>query len=151
MPAPTLAALQADFQALGVRLAAFEAQAKVSAAFPVTVDYPELKEGERFLSAVIRADGRKEITILLPGSYQGTWQASMDWAKSLGGDLPSRVEQALLYADMKDEFEETCYWSNQTYESADAYAWCQGFNGGCQDYGHKDGNYRARAVRRLVI
>lgn len=151
MPAPTLAALQADFQALGARLAAFEAQAKVSAAFPITVTYPDLNEGEHFLSAVIRADGRKEITILLPGSFQGTWQASMDWAKSLGGDLPSRVEQALLYADMKDEFEEAYYWSNQTYESADAYAWYQSFNYGSQLYGRKDNSIRARAVRRLVI
>lgn len=151
MSAPTLAILQAEFKALGQRLSAFEVQSKASASFPVTVEYPDLNEGERFLSAVIRADGRKEITILLPGSFQGNWQASLDWAKSIGGDLPTRVEQALLYADMREEFEESYYWSNEAHETNDACAWTQLFGYGYQSYDRKGDYNRARAVRRLVI
>ncbi|ENZ74954.1 hypothetical protein OR214_05117, partial [Ralstonia pickettii OR214] len=31
------------------------------------------------------------------------------------------------------------------------YAWCQVFSGGYQDYDHKYGELRARAVRRLTF
>lgn len=76
----------------------------------------------------------------------------MDWAKSIGGDLPDRIEQAMLLALMKDQFEETAYWSNQKHASASGFAWFQYFGYGIQNfYDTTLSKLRARAVRRIKI
>ena len=110
---------------------------------------PTLAEGERYIGGIVAADGTTTHIILLPGSFQGTWKKSMNWAAKQGGDLPNRVEQALLYATAKEEFEPSWYWSNT--ESASGYAWFQYFSTGRQLNGREYDGLRARAVRRLVI
>ncbi len=75
----------------------------------------------------------------------------MAWAKSIGGDLLSRAEQAIAFASMPEEFKRDWYWSNQQNASDSGYAWCQSFDGGLQIISLKDNGLRARAVRRLVI
>ena len=109
---------------------------------------PELKEGEIYVGRI-----NDTHVILLPGDNADTnWQDALDWAKSIGGDLPNRIEQAMLWANHRDQFQEDWYWSNETYERNSAYAWCQFFISGYQDGIHKGyGNYRARAVRRFPI
>ena len=89
---------------------------------------------------------------LLPGEQLDVqWQAAIDWAKGIGGDLPTRREQSLLIANCKHEFKSTWYWSNTSYERDSSCAWVQGFYGGSQGTSPKyDGNH-ARAVRRLPI
>ena len=91
--------------------------------------------------------------MLLPGDAEGTnWTDAKAWAKGQGGELPTRREQSLLYANLKDEFEKAWYWSSEEYEPDTAYAWCQLFNDGSQLTLHKSSyGCRARAVRRLVI
>jgi hypothetical protein len=110
---------------------------------------PDLAEDERYIGGIVAADGTTTHIILLPGTFQGTWKKSMNWAAKQGGDLPNRVEEALMYATAKEEFEPSWYWSNT--ESASGYAWYQYFTSGHQYYHHKDYELRARAVRRLVI
>ena len=109
---------------------------------------PELNHGEIYVGRI-----NDTHIILLPGDNDdANWQDALDWAKSLGGDLPNRIEQSLLWANHRDQFQEDWYWSNETYERNPAYAWCQGFHDGHQTSDHKDDNYcRARAVRRLEI
>lgn len=76
----------------------------------------------------------------------------MDWAKEIGGDLPNRIEQAMLFAHFKDQFKPDWYWSNTTVDVYDAYAWLQDFGYGSHHNDLKDGyDFRARAVRRLPI
>ena len=106
-------------------------------------------EGERYIGGIVAADGTTTHIVLLLGTFQGTWKKSMNWAAKQGGDLPSRVEQALLFATAKEEFDQSWYWSNT--ESVSGYAWYQYFTYGNQHYNRKDGELRARAVRRLVI
>ena len=110
---------------------------------------PELAEGERYIGGIISADGTTTYIILLPGDFNGSWKKSMNWAEKQGGDLPNRVEQALLYATAAEEFTRTAYWSNTASESG--WAWSQGFDSGCQYDVLKGFELRARAVRRLVI
>lgn len=112
---------------------------------------PELKEGEIYVGAIIGADGYGHHVILLPEhpKERMTWQEAMDWSKSVGGDLPSRIEQALLFYQKKDEFSEGWYWSNAQHAAYSSYAWYQGFNGGNQCSYHKDYTLHARAVRRV--
>lgn len=76
----------------------------------------------------------------------------MEWAGEQGGELPNRVECALLFATLKSEFEEKWYWTRETHASDSASAWCQYFDHGSQLNAHKDSiPCPARAVRRLPV
>ena len=147
----TLDAIKAEHAKVAEMIAAFEAQAKFESAFPVTVPAPNPNPGEFWLGVVI-AGNKMEHIYLLPGDNDGaSWQEQMDWAKSIGGDLPNRVEQAMLYAHMKDQFKEAAYWSSEKHVSDSGYAWCQYFGTGLQVYTSPSTKLRARAVRRLEI
>ena len=123
------------------------------AAPSTTLTIPTFADGEIYLGAIVSACGTyAHHTILLPGDHDAAnWQDAMDWAKSLGGDLPNRIEQALLFATLKAQFKADWYWSNTLHASDASYAWHQGFNYGDQLSDHIYHQCRARAVRRLPI
>ncbi|WP_079218898.1 DUF1566 domain-containing protein [Herbaspirillum robiniae] len=111
---------------------------------------PPLNEGETYIGAIGNAKGEIYHLVLLPGDKEpAPHEKQMAWAQSIGGDLPNRVEQAILFAEHKNLFEERAYWSNQLDE--DGWAWCQFFSYGVQDFYHTNDALRARAVRRLPI
>ncbi|MCA3235957.1 MAG: DUF1566 domain-containing protein, partial [Cupriavidus sp.] len=111
---------------------------------------PPPSEGEIYIGAIGDKNGDFHHVILLPGDNgDATWQAQMDWAKSIGGDLPNRVEQAMLWANFRDQFQKDWYWSNEVHHRESGWAWCQNFDGGCQGCLHQSYELRARAVRRL--
>lgn len=113
---------------------------------------PPLSEGEIYVGAIGDKNGDFHHVILLPGDNgDATWEAQMEWAKSIGGDLPTRVEQAMLWANFRDQFQKDWYWSNEVHHREPGWAWCQSFGYGCQ-YDLRQGyEFRARAVRRLSI
>ncbi|WAL80981.1 DUF1566 domain-containing protein [Pandoraea sp. XJJ-1] len=111
-----------------------------------------LAEGETYIGSITNADGTSHHIVLLPGDVEKTLEEAMCWAASIGGDLPSRVEQALLYANHAGRFEKRAYWSNQKHATEDGFAWCQYFTSGFQYYGDfQFTELRAVAVRRLSI
>lgn len=112
---------------------------------------PPLAEGEIYIGAVGDKNGDYYHIILLPGDHEyDTHASATEWARSIGGDLPNRIEQAMLWANHRDQFEQDWYWSNETHHRDSACAWCQGFNSGYQGSYHKgNGSCRARAVRRV--
>ena len=112
-----------------------------------------LAPGEHDAGIIIGKNGEPSYRlILLPGEQEKIqWQDAMDWAKSIGGELPNRREQSLLIANLKDLFEPEWYWSSEVHESDSDYAFIQYFNDGNQYCYYEDHEYRARAVRRLVI
>lgn len=113
------------------------------------ITMPELNDDEIYAGAIINPDGTGHHVILLEGDNDDAdWQTQMDWAKSIGGDLPDRVEQAMFYKHLPDQFQKDWYWSNTQRESGSA--WSQGFDDGYQDWTSTDGECRARAVRRSV-
>ena len=113
---------------------------------------PPLSEGETYIGAIGDKNGDVYHVVLLPGGNDdATWEAQMEWAKSIGGDLPTRVEQSMLWAGHRDQFKKNLYWSNETHHEIDKLAWYQNFCYGYQNYRHKNNELRARAVRRLVI
>ena len=119
---------------------------------PIKFAQPELKEGETYAGAIITPDGTGHHIIVLPGDQDDTdWQTQMDWAKSIGGDLPDRSEAALMFKHSKSAFKKTWYWTNEQHASDSKYAWCQGFGNGLQDDYYTDYRLRARAVRRVAI
>ncbi|MCW3542222.1 DUF1566 domain-containing protein [Burkholderia cenocepacia] len=118
------------------------------------IQLPTLADGEIYLCGFVDKNGDVTHTILLPGDNDdATWQEQMDWAKSIGGDLPTRAELVIAYEQHRDLFEKAAYWSNTPDDDPDyaGWAWYQGFNAGGQYGNHQDGELRARAVRRLSI
>lgn len=108
------------------------------------------KEGELYIGAIVHADGHGHHIILLDGDNEREeHQTQMDWAKEKGGDLPNRVEQALLYDRFKDQFKHDWYWSNTTHTNNTGWAWSQDFGSGLQDSDRKLSKLRTRAVRRV--
>lgn len=144
----TLQAIEAEHKRLGEMIQALKQQR----AFPITVHAPALADGEIHVGTLISTDGlRCEHLILLPGEFEGAWQESLAWAESIGGQLPDRVESALLFSHAKDEFKPTWYWTREQHAAKSGCAWYQNFYDGDQNYYYTRGKLRARAVRRSVI
>ena len=113
---------------------------------------PPLAEGEVYVGALGNKNGDIEHVILLSGdNADATWEEQMAWAKSIGGDLPNRIEQAMLWANHRDQFKKDWYWSNETHHRDPGWACYQFFSRGYQGDTVKDTKLRARAVRRLSI
>jgi hypothetical protein len=111
-----------------------------------------LEKGEIYIGSIGDKSGDLYHVILLPGDNDdANFEAQMEWAKSIGGDLPTRIEQAMLWANHRDQLKKDWYWSNETHHSASGYAWFQSFSYGHQILNHKTNELRARAVRRLPI
>jgi hypothetical protein len=112
----------------------------------------ELKEGEKLAFSLTLPNGKTIHTILLPiDQTVASWDAGMELAKSLGGDLPDRAEQALFFKYMPEEFQPNWYWSNTQHAGYSVSAWFQVFLNGFQDYGFKSCECRVRPVRRVTI
>ena len=113
-----------------------------------------LQEGEIYAGLILGKNGERDYHLVLlaakPGKYLN-WQPALDWAKSVGGDLPTRNEQSLLFANVPEQFNRAWYWSNTTRAGSSACAWMQHFSDGSQDDCHKSYEYSARAVRRIYI
>jgi hypothetical protein len=112
-----------------------------------------LKPGEHYAGILLGKDGAPDHhLILLPGeAVEIGWAAAGDWATKAGGDLPTRREQSLLFANLKEQFQPRWYWSAEQYSAYTGYAWIQSFDNGNQGSNHKSYAGRARAVRRLII
>lgn len=121
--------------------------------FPLIIKEPTFNPGEQYVGAIISADGTQchHIILLAESREDINWQDAMEWAKSIGGDLPNRCESALLFATKKDQFANEWYWTNEPHAGNSCYAWLQYFNDGYQGDNHKSNEYRARAVRRVLI
>ena len=113
---------------------------------------PTLGAGEIY-AGILLVDGKPaHHLILLPGDAKGlTWSKAGDWAKKRGGELPTRKEQALLFANAAEAFEHDWYWSCEQYAGYESSAWYQSFLYGTQGDFSKSSKLRARAVRRVTI
>ena len=150
----TIEAIKAEQTRLAEMIAAFEQQATTAPAFFVPETTIELAPGENYAGLILGKDGAPSHHLVLMAAIPTddlNWQAAQDWAKRIGGELPTRREQALLYANLKEEFEEHAYWSCEAHESESGWAWFQRFSYGNQDNGIRSLELRARAVRRLPI
>jgi len=152
----TLESIKAEHAKLADMIASFEKQQESSALFfpEATID---LAPGEHYAGLIVGKDGEPSYhLVLLPGQADDiTWEKATSWASEQGGEfiasLPTRREQALLFANLKEQFEERAYWSCEAHATDSSWAWYQVFGNGGQ--GGLDRNYelRARAVRRLII
>lgn len=111
-----------------------------------------LAPGETYAGVILGSEGLpRHHLILLPGDAEDLeWEEAKAWAIEAGGELPTRQEQALLYANCKAQFQPTWYWSSEAHDTNGSYAWVQLFYNGDQLGNLKDHTLRARAVRRLT-
>ncbi len=149
----TLEQLKTDYAALGEKIVTFEQRLKYPDEFIITGRIIKLNPGEQYAGTIFMQSDPYYDLILLPGDKDdGNWQDAMAWAKEQGGELPTRSEQSMLFANLKDEFKAGWYWSNETPASHEGSAWCQGFSSGSQSWTSKRASsIRARAVRRVPI
>lgn len=148
----TLEAIEAKQSELSKLIESFKSQPKHTEIEIAAVTL-SLAAGEHYAGLILGEDGKpSHHLILLPGDVdEKSWSDAKSWAAEQGGELPTRREQSLLFANLKRHFELRYYWSAEEYETNDAYAWYQYFANGRQLYGHKGGsNCRARAVRRIA-
>ena len=120
----TLEDIKAEQTKIAEMIAAFEKQSEDSVLFfpEITIN---LQPGEQYAGIIIGKDGEPSYhLILLPEQHEcTTWKKASEWAKQQGGSLPTRREQSLLFANLKDQFEKDWYWSNETHHNNDAFAW----------------------------
>jgi hypothetical protein len=112
-----------------------------------------LQPGETYAGLILGQNGAQDHHLfLLPGEAESVdWEAAKKWATKQGGELPTRREQSVLFANCKDQFQPTWYWSGEQHASTASFAWCQYFTNGGQNYYPTDFTLRARAVRRLTL
>jgi hypothetical protein len=147
----TLEKIMAEHLKIGKMIEEFKANAVTVLGLPEV--QIELRNGEHYAGIIIGKDGEpSHHLILLPGDAEDIkWKDAKAWAEEQGGSLPTRREQSLLYANLKEQFQGRWYWSNEEHATDSDYAWFQNFLDGYQFYHLKDDELRARAVRRLVI
>lgn len=145
----TLAAIEEKQSELAQMIERFKSQ---GASFVIPGVVIALKYGERYAGIILDDEGNPDYhLILLPGEAEAIqWEGAMKWAEDRDGELPTRLEQSLLFANLKSEFKEAAYWSGQRLED-ERYAWSQTFSNGNQYCDITTGKLRARAVRRLTI
>lgn len=112
-----------------------------------------LNDGELYAGLILGKEGRPDHhLVLLPGEAQEvSWAAAREWASGSGGELPTRRELSLLYANLKEQFERVWYWSIEIQEPRSHLVWGQNFTSGIQTMYGRPFRGRARAVRRLFV
>jgi hypothetical protein len=112
-----------------------------------------LKEGEQYAGLILGRHGEPDHhLILLPGEASDvSWPAASTWATEQGGELPSRRELSLLFANLRDQFERAWYWSSEQHETRAQLVWGQNFASGIQTVYGRPFRGHARAVRRQTI
>ena len=149
----TLENIKSEHAKVADLIAAFEAQSKGKKLSLPAVEI-ELQPGEHYAGMIVGKEGEPSYHLVLMAqtpTEDQKWKAATKWAEKTGGSLPTRREQSLLFANLKEQFEERYYWSCEQHASDAGYAWYQSFDDGHQDSINVDHELCARAVRRVQI
>ena len=154
MPAITLDAIEAKQTELSKLIAQFKDQATGPVVHTFAQVEIVLDPGEHYVGPVLDADGNLMHHLVLMAQRPTSklaWQAATDWADSIGGTLPTRQEQALLFANCKTHVRPEWHWSSQTHEDDASFAWICYVITGSQDYYLKSYEGGAVAVRQIPL
>jgi hypothetical protein len=110
-----------------------------------------LGEDELYAGLMLGKEGGPDYhLVLLEGEVaEAGWTAATSWAKELGGELPTRRELSLLFANQKEQFEREWYWSREPQAGHPHLVWGQNFASGIQTVYGRAFRGHARAVRRV--
>ena len=148
---PTLHAIKTKQAELAALIAAYETAE--STAVSISAAEISLRDGERYGGLILKDGVPSHHLVLLPDDGGDlSWAKAKEWAASVSGELPTRSEQSLLFANCKDAFDACWHWSCEAYGDTASYAWYQLFSYGDQsNSGSVSHEPRARAVRRVSI
>jgi hypothetical protein len=149
----TLEAVQAKQTELAAMIQHLLMSATKTSVHEIEAGTIELQPGERYAGAVLDADGQHLHHLVLMAQRPTDklkWQAAMDWAARVGGSLPTRQEQSLLFANCKPHLQPEWHWSCEVYEEDASYAWYCLFSYGYITSDHKSVEGSAVAVRRFL-
>jgi len=152
MPPITIEAIQAKQTELAIMIQQLEKQAASTTLVDIEACTITLQPGEHYAGAVLDEAGQHKHHLVLMAQRPTdklNWQAAMDWAQQIDGALPTRQEQALLFANCKPHLEPVWHWSSEAHESEASYAWFCYFLYGYQGTNHKSYEGSAVAVRRF--
>jgi hypothetical protein len=147
MTTVTLEAVQARQAELTAMIAALTQQ---STTLQIPAAEITLAPGEHYAGPVLDAAGQIQHHLVLMAAKPDdtmTWGDAMAWAEKVGGSLPTRQEQALLFANCKPHLEPAWHWSSET--KGESYAWFCLFDDGFQYYSNRSSEGCAVAVRRF--
>lgn len=152
MTAITLEQIQAKQTELASMIAQLLAAPAQTTTIDIEGDSIDLAPGEHYAGAVLDANGQHMHHLVLMAAQTSkdlAWSAALEWAEQAGGALPTRQEQALLFANCKPHLQPRWHWSCEEHESEASYAWLCYFDYGSQVYDHKSYEGGAVAVRRV--
>ena len=113
-----------------------------------------LQAGEHYAGLVLDRNTGQPLHHLILLPQQGTdleWASAKAWAEEVGGDLPTRQEQALLFANCKPHLRPRWHWSSETHQDDASYAWFCLFNYGDQNFNRKSFQACAVSVRLIPV
>ena len=153
----TIETIKSEQTKLAEMIARFETQLQSKRIITIPGIKIELQDGEHYAGIILGKDGEPDHhLILLPGEAENVnWEDAQKFAAKAGGEyramLPTRREQALLYANLKEQFTDNYYWSGEQHAAYSGYAWCQYFDYGYQGYYDKIYERRCRFVRLIPL
>lgn len=148
----TLESIEAKQTELSQLIAQFKSQAEQPTLWRLADVCITLRPGERYAGPVLDEAGKVNHHLVLMAERPTddlNWQAAMDWAIRVGGALPTRQEQALLFANCKPHLKPEWHWSCETHADEASYAWRCVFGHGSQHNTLKSYEGCAVAVRRV--
>ena len=148
----TLEAVQAKQTELAAMIQQLQTQAGPITVIEIESCDIELQPGEHYAGTILDENGEHQHHLILMAhrpTGKLTWQAATDWAKSVGGYLPFRQEQALLFANCKPHLKADWHWSAETHDDDASSAWHCIFTNGHQSSDLKSYEGCAVAVRRF--
>lgn len=120
-----------------------------------SVTLPTLADGEINAGIVLDDTGRPTHFLILlpqqPDAVRLTWDDAMQWAASIGAELPTRQESAILFANSWRAFNGDWHWTSEQCADNASCAWVYFFDNGGQFYYAKGIKGRARAIRRVPL
>ncbi len=110
-----------------------------------------LKEGEAYAGLILGKNGESDYhLVLLPDEASDvSWPAAREWAAAQQGELPTRRELALLFANLREGFDRVWYWSSESHDTRPQLVWGQNFASGIQTVYGRPFRGHARAIRRI--
>ena len=153
MTAVTIELIQAKQTELAAMIAQLQATpAQISTTIYIEEETFDLAPGEHYAGAVLDANGlHMHHLVLMAAKPEGdlNWTAALEWAEEAGGALPTRQEQALLFANCKPHLTPHWHWSCEEHETEASSAWDRNFHDGDQSLTRKSYEGGAVAVRRV--
>lgn len=155
MTAVTIELIQAKQTELAALIAQLQAKlVQASTTIYIEEETFDLAPGEHYAGAVLDANGEHMHHLVLMAARpdaEVTWKDALEWAEQAGGALPTRQEQALLFANCKPHLQPRWHWSCEEHEENASYAWYCYFSNGRQYDGLKSYEGSAVAVRLIKI